>query len=152
MHVHGQAVARAPVVVMGHGIGGQKDMALHGFADRFASAGIAAVIFDYRTFGGSDGEPRHWVSPKRHLEDWDAAIKHVQARPPQGQWRHRRRLLALHTGYATMSVAPRLVCGAAGAAAAVPRHASDIPLCFPQHGFACGVTGLAACECEDSAA
>lgn len=90
MRVLGQGVARAPVVIMGHGIGGQKDMALHGFANRFASAGIAAVIFDYRTFGGSDGEPRHWVSPTRHLEDWDAAIKHVQARcPADRRQRHR---------------------------------------------------------------
>ena len=73
-------MARAPVVILGHGIGGQKDMALHGFADRFASNGLAAVIFDYRTFGGSDGEPRHWVSPKRHLEDWTSTIEYVQVR------------------------------------------------------------------------
>ena len=68
-------------MILGHGIGGQKDMALHGFADRFASNGLAAVIFDYRTFGGSDGEPRHWVSPKRHLEDWTSTIQYVQVRP-----------------------------------------------------------------------
>ena len=74
-----QGVHRAPVVILGHGIGGQKDMALHAFADRFASNGLAAVIFDYRTFGGSDGEPRHWVSPKRHLEDWSSTIDYVQA-------------------------------------------------------------------------
>ena len=67
-------------MILGHGIGGQKDMALHGFADRFASSGLAAVIFDYRTFGGSDGEPRHWVSPKRHLEDWTSTIQYVQVR------------------------------------------------------------------------
>ena len=59
-------------------------MALHGFADRFASNGLAAVIFDYRTFGGSDGEPRHWVSPKRHLEDWTSTIHHVQVRLAAG--------------------------------------------------------------------
>jgi hypothetical protein len=45
-----------------------------------AQAGIAAVVFDYRTFGGSDGEPRHWVSVTRHLQDYAAVIDHVQAR------------------------------------------------------------------------
>lgn len=33
-----------------------------------AQAGMAALIFDYRGFGGSDGEVRHWVSWRRHLE------------------------------------------------------------------------------------
>ena len=90
-----QGTSRAPVVILGHGIGGQKDMALHGFADRFASNGLAAVIFDYRTFGGSDGEPRHWVSPKRHLEDWTSTIQYVQVRP---QLKHRGLLHAPGVG------------------------------------------------------
>lgn len=68
-----------PVVVMAHGLGAQKDMGLHQYAERFASdAGLAAFVFDYRTFGGSDGEPRHWISPTRHLEDWRAALAHVR--------------------------------------------------------------------------
>jgi hypothetical protein len=28
-------------------------------------------------FGGSDGEPRHWVSPSRHISDWRAAFDYV---------------------------------------------------------------------------
>jgi hypothetical protein len=31
-----------------------------------------------RCFGGSDGEPRSWVAPKRHVADWLDAIKHVR--------------------------------------------------------------------------
>jgi len=31
----------------------------------------------HRGFGGSDGEPRHWVSPTRHLQDWEAAFDFV---------------------------------------------------------------------------
>lgn len=72
--------ARHPVVILAHGLGSQKDFGLHMYADRFAQHGIASFVFDYRTFGGSDGEPRHWVSPSRHLEDWQAAFKHVKAR------------------------------------------------------------------------
>jgi alpha/beta superfamily hydrolase len=44
------------------------------FADVFVRAGMAALFFDYRTFGDSEGEPRHWVSPSRHLADWHAAL------------------------------------------------------------------------------
>jgi hypothetical protein len=34
-----------------------------------------------RGFGGSGGLPRHWVSPKRHIQDWHAVVSHVQVRP-----------------------------------------------------------------------
>lgn len=39
---------------------------------------LVLQVFDYRTFGGSDGEPRQWVSPRRHLQDWRAAVRFVQ--------------------------------------------------------------------------
>eukprot|EP00879_Flechtneria_rotunda_P024322 GHRR01025778.1.p1 GENE.GHRR01025778.1~~GHRR01025778.1.p1 ORF type:complete len:296 (+),score=103.70 GHRR01025778.1:683-1570(+) len=59
--------------------GAQKDFGLEIYGERFAEAGIASLIFDYRTFGGSGGEPRHWVSPSRHLEDWQSAVGYVQS-------------------------------------------------------------------------
>jgi len=31
-------------------------------------AGIAALVIDYRGFGGSDGTPRHHVSWSKHLQ------------------------------------------------------------------------------------
>jgi acetyl esterase/lipase len=37
-----------PVVLMAHGMGGQKDMGLHKFATAFVEAGMAAFVFDYR--------------------------------------------------------------------------------------------------------
>lgn len=43
-------------------------MGLHQYAARFAESGLASFVFDYRTFGGSDGEPRNWISPSRHLQ------------------------------------------------------------------------------------
>ena len=67
-----------PVIVMAHGIGGQKEMGLHGFASKFADAGLAAFVIDYRTFGGSGGEPRHWASPARHVDDVVAAARYVK--------------------------------------------------------------------------
>ena len=70
-----------PVVVMAHGFGGQREMRLPAFAERFASRGLAAFVFDYRCFGASDGEPRNLIDPRRHVEDWLAAIEHVRASP-----------------------------------------------------------------------
>ena len=66
-----------PVIVMAHGFAGVRAMLLP-HATRFVEAGYAVFLFDYRNFGDSDGEPRHWVDPDRHLDDWDAAIHHVR--------------------------------------------------------------------------
>ena len=69
-------------MVMAHGLAGQKDMGLEPFAEAFAARGLGVLMFDYRCFGGSDGEPRNWVSPKRHLQDWDAALGYVRVCAP----------------------------------------------------------------------
>jgi len=67
-----------PVVVMAHGFGAQRDFRLPAYAERFAAAGMAVLLFDYRNFGTSDGEPRNLVDPFRHLKDWKAALAHVR--------------------------------------------------------------------------
>jgi len=72
---------RPPIVVMAHGFGGQREMRLPAFAERFAARGLAALVFDYRCFGDSDGEPRNLIDPRRHLADWHAAIEHAIALP-----------------------------------------------------------------------
>lgn len=69
---------RPPVVVMAHGFGAERTFRLPAFAARFVARGLAVFLFDYRGFGASDGEPRQWVSPRRHLEDWMAAVEHVK--------------------------------------------------------------------------
>ncbi len=70
---------KAPVVIMGHGFAAERVFRLPAYAEHFAKKGIAVYIFDYRCFGGSAGEPRNYVSPKRHLQDWEAAIAHVRS-------------------------------------------------------------------------
>ncbi|WP_271105782.1 alpha/beta hydrolase [Pseudomonas tohonis] len=65
---------RAPLIVMGHGLGGTRRMRLSAFAERFVAAGYACLVFDYRHFGDSDGEPRQLLSINRQLEDWKAAV------------------------------------------------------------------------------
>src|SRR6187399_2079187 len=49
-------VGPAPVVVMAHGLSGTRRDRLGPFAERFADAGFAALVFDHRGFGDSGGE------------------------------------------------------------------------------------------------
>lgn len=62
-----------PIVVLAHGLSGTRRDRLGAFAERFAAAGIAALVFDHRGFGDSAGEP-DLFRPARQLEDWRAAI------------------------------------------------------------------------------
>jgi fermentation-respiration switch protein FrsA (DUF1100 family) len=64
---------------MAHGFAATMDSGLMPFAERFAQAGLDAVVFDYRHFGASDGEPRQLVSIRRQLEDYAAAIAFARA-------------------------------------------------------------------------
>jgi len=72
-------VKTPPVVVMAHGFAAERSFGLPDYAEKFAENGLAVFLFDYRCFGGSDGTPRNLVDPKRHLEDWQAAIDHVRS-------------------------------------------------------------------------
>jgi uncharacterized protein len=69
-----------PIIVMAHGLTGTRRDRLNAFADRFAGAGIAALVFDYRGFGDSTGEPDVF-EPARQLEDWRAAIAFARSLP-----------------------------------------------------------------------
>lgn len=71
----------APVVVMAHGLGGVEEMRLDAFAERFQAAGYVCLVFDYRAFGASGGEPRRVISVRRQLDDWRAAVAHARTLP-----------------------------------------------------------------------
>jgi len=64
-----------PCVVMAHGFGATMDSGLLPFAEAFAEAGLDALLFDYRSFGESTGEPRQLAWPPRHREDYRAAVE-----------------------------------------------------------------------------
>ena len=74
-----KAVDKPPIVIMAHGFGAERCFGLPDYAEKFAGNGIAVYLFDYRCFGESDGAPRNLVDPKRHLQDWSAAIQHVRS-------------------------------------------------------------------------
>jgi alpha-beta hydrolase superfamily lysophospholipase len=65
---------------MAHGLTGTRRDRLGPFAERFADAGVAALVFDHRGFGDSTGEPDH-VDPAQQLEDWRAAIAYARSLP-----------------------------------------------------------------------
>jgi dienelactone hydrolase len=73
-------VTAPPVVVLGHGLGGTREMGLAAYAERFAQAGVAALAFTYRHFGDSTGEPRQLLSIRRQRADWDATLAQVATR------------------------------------------------------------------------
>jgi uncharacterized protein len=76
-----QSGARVPAVAMAHGLGAVKEMYLEPFARRFAEAGIAALLFDYRFFGASGGEPRQRIFPRDQMEDYRNALTWLSIQP-----------------------------------------------------------------------
>jgi pimeloyl-ACP methyl ester carboxylesterase len=63
---------------MAHGFGGTKDSGLLPFAEAFAEAGLDVLLFDYRGFGESSGEPRQFAWPPRHREDYRSAVEYAR--------------------------------------------------------------------------
>jgi fermentation-respiration switch protein FrsA (DUF1100 family) len=69
---------RPPLVILGHGLGATREYGLEPFAQRFADAGIAALVFTYRHFGDSGGQPRQLLDIERQLGDWAAALAYAR--------------------------------------------------------------------------
>jgi dienelactone hydrolase len=68
-----KASGTLPGVVLGHGTAGTMDR-LFVYAEPFAAAGMAVLVFDYRGWGASDGQPRQVINIGGQLDDWRAAI------------------------------------------------------------------------------
>jgi fermentation-respiration switch protein FrsA (DUF1100 family) len=70
-----------PAIVMAHGFGSPRALRLYAYAERFAAAGYAAVVFDYRGFGDSEGEPRQLLDISMQHDDWRAALGFARSLP-----------------------------------------------------------------------
>jgi fermentation-respiration switch protein FrsA (DUF1100 family) len=81
LYTPADASGPAPTVVMAHGYSAVKEMYLDRFAEVFADAGLAALVFDNRNFGASDGEPRQEIDPIAQVRDYRHAITYAQSRP-----------------------------------------------------------------------
>lgn len=76
-----EGVVAPPIVVMAHGFAAVRGMRLDTYAERFAQAGFASLVFDYRGFGDSDGEPRRVLSVPMQHQDWRAAVAYARTLP-----------------------------------------------------------------------
>jgi fermentation-respiration switch protein FrsA (DUF1100 family) len=72
---------RFPTIVMAHGFSAVKEMRLDRFAETFAAAGMASLVFDYRGLGASDGEPRQDIDPWAQITDYRNAISYARQLP-----------------------------------------------------------------------
>ncbi|PKI84672.1 hypothetical protein MVES1_001474 [Malassezia vespertilionis] len=76
-----QKDGKYPAIVLAHGLGAVKEMALDRYSERFSAAGFLCVVFDYRFFGSSTGRPRGLIDPSLQLEDWSAALDYTKSLP-----------------------------------------------------------------------
>ena len=67
-----------PVVVMAGGWCYVKELVQPHVAQQFADTGLAAILFDYRNFGSSDGTRRQHIDPNAQLEDYRNAISFAE--------------------------------------------------------------------------
>jgi len=74
-----QATGAAPVLVMAHGFSAVREQRLDAYAERFQAAGLGVLLFDYRHFGASPGEPRQLLDIGRQRADYRAAIVHARS-------------------------------------------------------------------------
>lgn len=70
---------KVPGIVMAHGFSLVKEVFLSSYAERFAKNGMAVMIFDYRNFGESEGEPRQYMDPALQIEDYQNAISWMRS-------------------------------------------------------------------------
>ncbi|HGP3327712.1 alpha/beta hydrolase [Acinetobacter baumannii] len=68
---------KSAVIIMAHGFAGLRQFKLIQYAQRFAQAGYAVILFDYRYWGGSTGKPREMISINSQLEDWKTMIQYA---------------------------------------------------------------------------
>ena len=71
---------KAPAVVMAHHLSALKEMDLDRYAEAFAAAGLAVLVYDNRNIGASDGEPRWEIDPVAQMRDYGHAITYAGTR------------------------------------------------------------------------
>lgn len=70
-----------PGVVLANAFCSVKEIYLSNYAKRFAAAGLAALVFDYRNFGASAGEPRCQLLAHQQLDDLRNALSWMRRQP-----------------------------------------------------------------------
>lgn len=71
-------VENPPVVVLAGGWCYVKELVQPFYAEAFAASGLAAMVFDYRRLGSSEGLPRQHLDPNDQMEDYRNALSHLE--------------------------------------------------------------------------
>jgi uncharacterized protein len=81
LYMPDSATGTVPAVAMAHGFSAVKEMYLDRYAEVFSTAGLAALVFDNRNFGASEGEPRNEIDPWQQVRDYRHAITWLGRQP-----------------------------------------------------------------------
>ncbi len=73
--------SKSPGIVMANALTAVKEITLPGYAERFAQAGFVVLAFDYRFWGGSEGEPRNQIVMYEMHQDIRNAITWLSMQP-----------------------------------------------------------------------
>ncbi|MBN9428158.1 MAG: alpha/beta hydrolase [Burkholderiales bacterium] len=71
----------APVIIMAPGFGGLIQHSPVAYAEVFAAAGLAVLVYDHPRFGASDGQPRQDADPVLQRRTYRDAISYAQTLP-----------------------------------------------------------------------
>ena len=70
-----------PTIVMAHVSAALKEQYLDSYAEVFAAAGLASIVYDHRNFGASDGDVRQEIDPILQMRDYRHAITFAMTLP-----------------------------------------------------------------------
>ncbi|MDH3755148.1 MAG: alpha/beta fold hydrolase [Acidimicrobiia bacterium] len=70
-----------PAIVLAGGWCYVRELVMPYYAEAFAEAGMAALVFDYRNLGVSDGNVRQHLDPWAQIRDYQNALSHLETRP-----------------------------------------------------------------------
>ena len=68
----------APMIIMAHGLGGEKSCALDLYINDYAKQGYNVCCFDHRGFGESTGQYKNLVDKTSQLQDWRTVIAYLK--------------------------------------------------------------------------
>lgn len=71
-------IDKPPVIVLAHGLGYPRFVALMRIAMMYLETGFAVYLFDYRNFAFSEGVVRNLIDPAGQIQDLQSAVSHVR--------------------------------------------------------------------------
>lgn len=68
----------SPIIIMAHGLGGEKSCSLDIYIDYYISLGYSVCCFDHRGYGKSTGKYKNLVDKNSQLKDWKTVINYLK--------------------------------------------------------------------------